>query len=682
MAYSEAFLDDLKSRVAISEVIGRTVKLRRDGKEFRAVDNKSLTINDQKGLWWDHAANEGGDVLQWLQKGGLSFIDAVADLASIAGVPLPNGAGGQVKKQPAAQSTAKREIVATYDYTDAQGEMIYQVVRLEWTEDGERCKTFRQRRPDPEKPNEWIWNLEGVKHGLYRLPELRETGADEIVFLPEGEKDVETLRGMDLTATTNSGGAKKWRADHAELLRGRDVVVLVDNDEPGREHGKTIVASLHGVASRVRVLDFSHRDIWPAAPKGADVTDWVKAREGTAEDLAAIIERLPDAKPPPFVTQFNGITFEQLDDPGPEYAYVIDDTITVGDKSIIGGASRSGKSFLAIHMTMCIATARPFFGRKILTPGLVIYQAGEGGRGIKKRFRAWRQEFGIPEGQRVPVYILQSKVDIYSPEGDTTKLIAEVEGVSRLYGMPVIGLFIDTLQKAQGHADENSGRDMGVVMANVDRIADAMPGCHVCLVHHMNAGGTKLRGHTSVYAGIDQVILVSKDEDSRVRTAVLDKVKDDEDGGQIRFDLPRIVIGHRAVDGKEISSCVCLPAGAAKPSNVAPKGPRLTHERTVILQALRTAIEDYGEPPPAVLHLPRSITRVVNAMHWKRVYLEKSPDPGAPENTINKRLRYASEQFQNLGLIGRTNPFVWLSGKPANEDPYTEPQMEFPEDVR
>jgi AAA domain-containing protein len=47
----------------------------------------------------------------------------------------------------------------------------------------------------------------------------------------------------------------------------------------------------------VRVLDFSHGDIWPAAHKGADVTDWVRTREGTAEELAEIIETLPDAGP-------------------------------------------------------------------------------------------------------------------------------------------------------------------------------------------------------------------------------------------------------------------------------------------------------------------------------------------------------------------------------------------------
>src|SRR6478736_5025171 len=154
----------------------------------------------------------------------------------MAGVPLPNSSGGQAtksqpKKQQAAKKqelTTKREVTATYEYNDAQGELIYQVIRFEGLEDGERCKTFRQRRPDPEKPNAWIWNLEGIKHGLYRLPELCEAGADDVIFLPEGEKDVETLIAFGLTATTNSGGAKNWRADHAELLRGRDVVVLTD----------------------------------------------------------------------------------------------------------------------------------------------------------------------------------------------------------------------------------------------------------------------------------------------------------------------------------------------------------------------------------------------------------------------------------------------------------------------
>jgi len=403
----------------------------------------------------------------------------------------------------------------------------------------------------------------------------------------------------------------------------------------------------------------------PMAPDAAHLARTLAAqirsaanREGDVDDEGDI-----EPEPAPFVSQFNGITFEQLDDPGPEYAYIIDDVFTVGDKSIIGGPSRSGKSFLAIHAAMCIATAtidrqRSFFGHKILTPGLVIYQAGEGGRGIKKRFRAWRQHFGIAKGQKVPIYILQSKVDIYAADGDTAKLIEELQGISRLYGLPVIAVFIDTLQKAQGHADENSGKDMGIVMANVDRIAGAMPGCHVCLVHHMNAGGTKLRGHTSVYAGIDQVILVSKDEASKVRTAVLDKVKDDEDGSEIRFELKSEEIGHRQ-DGKPITSCVCLQSDGSNAGTPGQKtAAAMSDDQANILSALRNALAENGIPTPAILKLPRSITTVCKVSDW---YIAYRAVASKEDDAVRKAMSRASDKFVKKKIIGRINPYVWLT---------------------
>lgn len=387
-------------------------------------------------------------------------------------------------------------------------------------------------------------------------------------------------------------------------------------------------------------------------------------REGDVDD-----EYDPDPPPAPFISQFAGIRFEQLDEPGPEYAHVIDELITVGDKSVLGGASLSGKSFLAIHMAMCIATATSFFGRRILTPGLVIYQAGEGGRGIKKRFRAWRQHFGVPNDRVIPVYILQSRVDIHSHEGDTGKLVDEIKGIERMYGMPVVALFIDTLQKAQGMADENSGRDMGTVMANVDRIADAVPGCHVCLVHHMNAGGTKLRGHTSVYAGVDQVILVTKDPETKVRTAILDKQKDDEDGAKINFELMQVEVGRRALDGKPITSCVTLPIGGALELKVQGKSNErtvnLSHQQKNILTALKNALAEHGEPTPATLKLPKSIAVVVDYKWWVLSY--KAIASESDDAAVRQAMKRAYEKLYSLKIIGRINPYVWLTGRATVE---------------
>jgi len=109
-----------------------------------------------------------------------------------------------------APTTTEREIV--YDYRDEATRLGFQVVR-------QPGKNFRQRRPDGK--GGWIWNLEGVGRVLYRLPELMATGTDHTVYLVEGEKDVETLRGLGEVATTNPGGAGKWRPEYTPALHGR-----------------------------------------------------------------------------------------------------------------------------------------------------------------------------------------------------------------------------------------------------------------------------------------------------------------------------------------------------------------------------------------------------------------------------------------------------------------------------
>jgi 5S rRNA maturation endonuclease (ribonuclease M5) len=70
--------------------------------------------------------------------------------------------------------------------------------------------------------------------------------------LVEGEKDVDTLRGHGFVATTNAGGAKApWLSDFTESLRGREVILIPDNDEPGRARVLTIARALLGKAARL-----------------------------------------------------------------------------------------------------------------------------------------------------------------------------------------------------------------------------------------------------------------------------------------------------------------------------------------------------------------------------------------------------------------------------------------------
>lgn len=187
----------------------------------------------------------------------------------------------------------------------------------------------------------------------------------------------------------------------------------------------------------------------------------------------------------------------------------------------------------------------------------------------------------------------------------------------------------------------------------------------ICLVHHFNAAGTKLRGHSSIYNNIDQVVLVTKHEASKVRTAVLDKQKDGEDGVDIKFELLQIELGKRQLDGKPIISCVTTPIGERLALKVAGKGQErtlsLTDQQRIVMQCLYDALAEYGEPTPAALKLPKSIVTVVKYKHWQASYRSKVDNDAA----CRQAMKRAGEKFLAMRLIGRIDPYVWLTGRAA-----------------
>ncbi len=94
--FDDNFLDELKSRLRLSDVIGRTVKLRRQGREFAGLSpftkekTPSFFVNDDKGFYHDFSSNKHGDLISFLQETErLSFVEAVERLAAEAGMALP-----------------------------------------------------------------------------------------------------------------------------------------------------------------------------------------------------------------------------------------------------------------------------------------------------------------------------------------------------------------------------------------------------------------------------------------------------------------------------------------------------------------------------------------------------------------------------------------------------------------
>src|SRR5579863_7144226 len=96
MRFPPSFLDELKARLPISEVVGKRVKLKRAGREWKGLSpfqqekTPSFTVNDQKGFYHDFSTQKHGNIFDFLMETeGVSFVEAVERLASMAGMPLP-----------------------------------------------------------------------------------------------------------------------------------------------------------------------------------------------------------------------------------------------------------------------------------------------------------------------------------------------------------------------------------------------------------------------------------------------------------------------------------------------------------------------------------------------------------------------------------------------------------------
>jgi DNA primase len=112
MRFTPQFLDELKARLPVSEVVGKRVKLVRAGREFKGLSpfNKEKTpsffVNDQKQAWFDFSSGKNGSIFDFvMQSEGVSFPEAVERLAQMAGVPLP-----KISREDEARDTRRKTL--------------------------------------------------------------------------------------------------------------------------------------------------------------------------------------------------------------------------------------------------------------------------------------------------------------------------------------------------------------------------------------------------------------------------------------------------------------------------------------------------------------------------------------------------------------------------------------------
>ncbi|MDB4631897.1 DUF3987 domain-containing protein [bacterium] len=261
--------------------------------------------------------------------------------------------------------------IAVYDYRDAEGNLIYQAVRLQVIGDPSDNKNFLQRKR--RAGGSWVYKLGDTERVVYRLPEVINAESD-LLLIAEGEKDVNNLFNHGFVATCNVGGAGKWRDEYAEALGERHIVIFQDNDKAGAEHSDQVAKSFVGLAKSIRIVTFEEM------PPKSDVSDWLALGKST-EDLRQLIDsavefEISDSDLPLQVVPFVPFPVGSL--PGPMMRFVNEAAEAIG----------CDPTYLALPMLSALGSAvgnsRRLFVKKSWVVPAIIWTAIIGESGTSK----------------------------------------------------------------------------------------------------------------------------------------------------------------------------------------------------------------------------------------------------------------------------------------------------------
>lgn len=250
-------------------------------------------------------------------------------------------------------------VTGTYEYADESGTVLYRTVRKE--------KPGESKRFVAERPSDggWTKGLDDNRRVLYRLPELRAADPVVPVYLVEGERKADKLVGWGFTATAVAFGAKGWQAKHgySEALVGRTVVILPDNDEPGRKFAATVRAAIEAVDGSAYILEL------PDLPPKGDIIDW----KGTADDLRALtaaVLKEPSVYARVELVRGDALQIEPVDWLWPGW-------LAAGKLHILAGRPGTGKTTIALTLAAAITSGGTWPDGSPAGQGSVVIWSGE-----------------------------------------------------------------------------------------------------------------------------------------------------------------------------------------------------------------------------------------------------------------------------------------------------------------
>jgi hypothetical protein len=568
-----------------------------------------------------------------------------------AGLPAfkPNGGGRRrasateinamlaTAMQSIESEPAKGRVVAAYDYTDAKGDVLYQVVRLE-------PKSFRQRRPDDK--GGWVWKIDDTPRVLYRLPELLQY-PDATVFITEGEKDADRVAELGQCATTVACG--KWTSDCITPLAGHDVYILEDNDDAGRKKALEAAQALHGTAKTIRIVRL------PGLPEKGDVSDWLDTDARNAGKLVEVCFDAPlwtpeaVSAPAPKMetkTEIKLTFFDQLTDAAPK-PWLIKNVIARGETSSWIAQPGKGKSALLTDIAIHVATGKDWRGFRTKGRSGVGIFALERADLLRRRLIAHRRRDHLPA---LPIAVVGQVIDLMN-KSCVDFILSAIQQAEQHFGCEVGLVIIDTYPKgiAAGGGDESLAKDQNIVLANLRRVLDQVH-IHIAGIGHTGKDESKgERGSNARLADVDLLVHVSGDA---IKTAIVKKANDQPEDVLTSFRLEPFDFGLDE-DGDPFRTFILSDEIIA---DVAAER-ALSDRQRLALDALTETVLSCGRDAPPDYQLPHGI-KVVPADKWKaelfrrKVLDQDAKNPRARFNELRTAL--AAKR-----LIGVRDEVVW-----------------------
>lgn len=376
--------------------------------------------------------------------------------------------------------------IATYDYQDATGTLLFQVVRY-------HPKDFSQRRPN--SAGGWVWNLDGITPVLYHLPDiLTAVKTAPFIIITEGEKDASNVwLQLAMPATCNPMGAGKWRDSYSESLVGaKSIIIIAHKDAAGRSHAQAVAKSLYGKVGSVKVIEMPGDSV-------KDISDWLD-QGGTIEALDRIVTEAPEYHPVKTIWSHSELMSENFQ----PIRWLVDGLVVDEGLTVFGGKKKRGKSWFCLQTAQSVASGSPVLGRETKQAGVILFALEDGEKRLKERLIKQNAPLNLPI-----TYVFQ-----LTPleNGGLDELRSYVQQYKP--GMVII----DTLAAAKtGKTDENAAGAMADIGNALRRLAQALHIAVVVAAHHgkMTGGnpGDDIRGSSAISAAADVNLGLYKTED-------------------------------------------------------------------------------------------------------------------------------------------------------------------------